>query len=299
MFLGTTFESSTQSLSNATAETSELTALTFTGLVLDEFYVTRDVLIKYNWTIPNGWDFNTILHAYFQNNTYGGNVAYSATVVDRIKIKKRFKGEFAWKTIHEKKITCADDFEIEFYDYYEPNHTDVEYAYVAVIGNTDTDVISTEVRSEFETYFICDMDETHPIIVDVDHQIQYNRESSTIISPGRKYPYVVHNGMAKYYSGTMTATFIEFDKDCHLNVDNAWRYRDKIDEFLTNGRAKILKSYDGQIWMVSVTGNISRTYSGFWQKISQSFDWVEQGNTNSIADLYDNGFINTDVDRED
>ena len=49
--------------------------------------------------------------------------------------------------------------------------------------------------------------------------------------------------------------------------------------------------------MINVVGSISRSNDGPYH-VTQSFDWAEAGNPTSIADLYDNGCIDTDVDRE-
>ena len=103
--------------------------------------------------------------------------------------------------------------------------------------------------------------------------------------------------MARYYSGTLAATFIEF-KDDDYDVDNGWRYRNKIDEFLADGRAKILKTFEGNMYMVNIVGNLPRTVNEHYQNVSHQIEWVECGDPTMISDLYDNGFIDTDVDRE-
>lgn len=297
MFFGTSFSGSPINLSNTTAVISPITTLTFKNMVIDEMYATKDVLIKFDWKIPTDWDFNTYLHGLFQGDTFAGNVDYSESIVNRIKIKKRFKGEFNWKTIYEKGIRSNDDFSIEIYDYYEPSNRDIEYAYVAVIANSDTNAISTTVRSEFECYFICGKNESYPVVLDTQNSITYNRESKTIVSPGRKYPYVINNGIARYYSGTLNATFIEL-KDCDYDKENGWLYRNKIDQFLADGEPKILKSFEGDMWMVNIVNNLPRTVNGHYQSVSHQIEWTECGNPTSIADLYDNGFIDTDIDRE-
>lgn len=297
MMLGSTFAGSGSSISHATAYEAAVVSFTLTGMVLDVLYATKDILVKFNWKIPTDWTYNTYLHALFQNDVYAGNVSYSESIVQKIKIKKRYKGDFSWKTIYEKEIHNNDDFAIEFYDYYSPSKRDIEYAYAAVISGADTDTISTTVYSEFECYFICDKSSSYPMILDTANTVNYNRESQTIISPGHKYPYVVNNGIARYYSGSVNATFIELGVN-GFDVENGWNYRNQIDRFLSDGKPKILKSFEGDMYMVNVTGNLSRTEHGHYQNISHSFEWVECGNPTRVDDLYDNGFIDTDTDRE-
>ena len=126
----------------------------------------------------------------------------------------------------------------------------------------------------------------------------YNRASNTIVSPGSKYPYIVNNGIAKYYSGTFSAVFFHIEDCCRIEEEDSYKLRNQIDEFLTDGNVKILKKFNGDIWMINVVGDIKRNDEGHWNYISQSFDWAEAGNVRSITDLYDNAFINTDIDRE-
>lgn len=298
MFFGNTFASMPTAISNSTSIDEKINKISLSGMILDELYATKDVLLKFNWQIPDGWDFNTLLHAKYQNSTHAGNVGFSESIVSKTKIKKRFKGDFAWKTIYEKEVHDNKDFAIEFYDRLNPAKKYVEYAYVPVIAGSDsnTNIVSADVYSDFRDDMICERDVAYPLILDVDNTITYNRESSTVVSPGRKYPYIVNNGIAQYYSGTYTVTFIEL-KDCRWDTEKAYAYRNQLDQFLANGKAKILKTTEGDIWMINVVGSISRSNDGPYH-VTQSFDWAEAGNPTSIADLYDNGFIDTDVDRE-
>ena len=91
-----------------------------------------------------------------------------------------------------------------------------EYSYVAVIANTDSEAFSSSIYSDFDSYFICDKNESYPLILDQTNEVTYNRESTTIVSPGRKYPYVVNNGIAQYYSGVINVTFIELKENLSL-----------------------------------------------------------------------------------
>ena len=298
MFLNAAFAGLGQdALSNTTASEEEIIKFTLSNMVLDEIYATKKILLNFDWNIPTDWDFDTYLHGLYQNNTYAGNVDYSESFVSKVKIKKRLKGEFTWKTIYERPITCNEDFSISIYDYYEPSNAYVEYAYVPVIKNADAPPVSTEVYSKFDSYFFVDKETSIPAIFNPSSNISYNRESNTVVSPGSKYPYVISNGVAKYYSGSLQVSFIEME-DCQLNIEDAWKYRKKVDEFMANGKAKILKTWQGEMWMVNTTGNIDRTSTDDCRIMQQTVNWVECGDPYSIGDLYDHGFIDTDTDRE-
>ena len=134
MFLGVDFAGTNTALSNTTTTEAVINKFEITNCVVDEIYATQNVLLEFNWNIPDTWDFNTYLHGLFQGTAYAGNVDYSESAVEKVKIKKRFKGDFAWKTIYEKEIRSNEDFAIELWDYYEPSNREIEYAYVAVVA---------------------------------------------------------------------------------------------------------------------------------------------------------------------
>lgn len=299
MFFGTTFASSRDAISNTSVSDNTITTLTFSNMILDELYSTEAVLVNFDWKIPEDWDADTYLHSKYQETIHAGNVSYSPEMVSKIKIKRRFKGEFEWKTIYEQPVETLEDLAVHYTDYLVPSNHEVEYAYVAVIDGIDTDSATNSIETDFETYFLCgNGGEVYPMIINVDNQVTYNRESNIIKSPGRKYPYVINNGITQYYSGSLKVSFIRMDDKCQLDTENGWKYRNELDQFLTNGEPKILKSFEGDMWMVDIINAIPRSNEGHYQLVSQSIEWVESGDPFSIGDLYDNGFINTDVDRK-
>lgn len=302
MFIGYSITGTDLAWMNGVAGQSDIVTLSFTNMVIDELYATKNILVAFDWNIPQEWEFETHLHGTFQNTTYAGNIDYSEKIVQRVKIKKRFQGDFNWKTVFEKEITSINDFATHFVDYLEPSNRTVEYAYVAVVstpgvGIVDTDIATSSVYSQFDSYFMVGQEESYPLVLDTTNDITYNRTSTTIVSPGSKYPYVVSNGISRYYSGKLKTTFIEL-KDGDFDTGHGWDYRNHIDAFLTDGRAKILKSYEGDLWMVNITGSLPRTSNQHVNHVTHELEWVECGDPASVRDLYDNGFINTNTDKE-
>ena len=299
MFLGMSFASSDSSASNIALNNNYVSKITLSNSIVDDLYVSINALQDFDWNIPDEWKLDTALHAKYEENLHAGNVQFSVNNVSKVKIKKRLFGDFEWKTIYEKEVNTNDDFAIEFYDYYEPTNRVIEYSYVLEVNTSDHDAAVASIESEFYNYFICGQNgESYPMIINMQNTPTYNRKSSIIDVPGRKTPYVVNNGVSQYYSGNINVSFIAMDDRCNLDTENAWEYRRELDNFLANGEPKILKSYDGEMWMVHVVNNLPRSNSGHYQLFDHQIEWVEAGNPYSIADLYDNGFINTDIDRE-
>ena len=297
MFIGNAFTS--YSVSNAAIPPSEVTKVKISDCIIDEFYAENDVLVSFDWNIPQEWGVNTALHAKYQNTMKAGNIDYTGETVTDVKIKKRYVGEFDWRTIYIQDIKTNDDFQVTFYDFFSPTGKAIEYAYVLNVGGEDIIAVTNVITPEFDSYFICGPNgETYPMILNVENTPTYNRESSIIKTMGRKYPYVNHNGLSQYYSGNINVSFIALDENCRFDTDNAWKYRNEFDQFLANGEQKILKSFEGDIWLVDVVNSIPRSNSGHYQLVDQQIEWVEVGDPYSIGDLYDNGFINTDIDRE-
>ena len=92
---------------------------TFTLLngAFDEFSVTTDVAGQYSTEIPDGWDYNKILHAKFTKDLFAGNMRFYVENADKIRIKRRKKGTLMWVPLYEKAIYDQNDFTFELYDY--------------------------------------------------------------------------------------------------------------------------------------------------------------------------------------
>ena len=85
------------------------------------------------------------------------------------------------------------------------------------------------------------------------------------------------------------------NKDGQYDVDNGWKYREDINDFLTDGKPKILKNFEGKIWIIYILEDtIDETQKDHYQNVVTSFDWNEAGDANNTADLYYNGFIDGD-----
>ena len=307
MFIGITLAGSDNAVYGALTPAKTCNRIEIYQLAIDELYATKTKLYNFNWNIPNYWDYHIILHCYYTDgNTEAGNAMYKEATL--VKLKKRMKGEFDWKTIYEqpvkKGMNLIESLNIAYDDYLEPNKAQVEYAYVAVIKNMETEPMTASATAKFFNYWLVGqfdngVQKVYPAMFNIDNVVNLNRQSNVIVSPGRKYPYVVNNGVAKYYSGTFTATFMPHDSRMEPVPNEAYKYRDAVDDFMADGLPKILKTLDGDIYLISITGGLNRTNHTHYQNISQTFEWVEIGDPFSIGDLYDYGFINTDRDRSD
>ena len=248
-------------------------------------------------TIPTQWGYGTILFANFNNSLQAGNLDYSTEAISLVRIKKRIKGEFEWQTIYEKSILSNSDFNFEFYDYLEPSGEDVEYAYVPILSQTglEGNIIVNEIRSEFEGFFFVEKDRVVWGIFNSNNTKTLNRETAVQTTLGRKYPFVIENGIINYYSGTLQASFLPTE-NCVIDLSKVVKYERDIDEFLSNHKPKLLKDFMGNMWLVQVVSNIPRKSNDPRIPV-HSVDWVEVGNAKSVSDLYNHDIVDIDVNR--
>lgn len=326
MFFGYSFASDSTAYTYTLGRTDTLTHIEIKDVIVDEFYACNDAKlilpdkdgnpIQYteeDYAIPYDtyWDRRTAIHAQFNGDSDGGNIKIDPTTIQAVKLKRRIKGSLSWQTIYYREVDLDDEdpFNLDYMDYTEPSESMIEYVYTFVIGGIDKESIIEEVYSQFNNYFIVGAEIANEQGKEVVHNTVFqamanaqttpklNRPSATIVSPGSKYPFVVNNGISNYYSGTFTAVFFNIENCCDIQDTNAFRLRKNIDAFLTDGGTKLLKKFDGDMFLINVVGGVDRSNEGYWNYESQSFEWAEVGNPFDIGDLYDNGFILTDMDR--
>lgn len=296
MFFGQSFSGSSRSMISVPPVPTTVSAITFKNAIYDESYSSLAVInaTTFNGAIPQEWTFDTRLHPTFKGNLYGGNVAFSEDIVESLRIKVRTKKANKFQTIYEKMIYSNEDFNIKFIDYNEPCGT-IDYMCVAVISGGENQTFVNSIESKFEYHFLCERGVSYPMCLDTEVSKQLNQRVSVVETWGRRYPLIVKNSNTKYYSGNVKCTFIELGENDY-KVNSAWDYRNTVYDFLTNGHPKILKDYDGNIYMISVTSEITEE-SDHPQHYTTSFDFSECGDAYYVGDLYDNNFIDIDLDR--
>ena len=268
--------------------------------VPDDWNGSWSSLIEINASGDVVWNWNTVLCCDFcehDSRFPAGSTEMDPELVSEIRIKRKTSDDHRWRTIYIKDITDPDDFIFSFYDNVNASNTSYDYMIVPVINGAEMSFQTVTVDSEFTDFFLLDNNQIFRVIINASNDITYNQETSTQTTFGRKFPFVTKNGNVGYYSGSLTATFVELT-DCEWQVQEGFVYRRNVMEFLTDGKPKILKDQFGHIFMVSIINSISEDASDSPYYPKTQMEWVEIGDVTSIGDLYDNNFINTDMDRE-
>ena len=262
--------------------------------IYDHMNITKDVDFDYTTELPGKWNLQTQFDADFNGTITAGNVDYILAQISSIKVKRRVKGTFDWITLFTIPISKVSDVDFVRYDYIAKNNETYEYAIVPVIGNTEREYSINSIKSEFYGIFITDNKSSYKFLEGASYSGNERSNQTGIFEPyGSKYPVVIKNGALSYDKGTLTGTVITFDANQELDREGTIERLKAIENFLTEPTGKILKDFNGNIWLVSITDNIPVTYysevgMGFAQV---SFNWNEIGSATDSGDLYYNNLI--------
>jgi hypothetical protein len=227
----------------------------------------------------------------FQNNLMAGNVDYAASIVSSVRIKRRKNDEHKWITMFEIPITTNEDFQFELVDRYAQGNQDYYYSLVPTIENVEGNINKNSIHSEFNNYFILDKDISYPIIFNTNLSLELNKSISVVNTLGRKYPFVISNGMSQYKTGSLDFALIPVI-NCEIDSSNEYNYMTQFEKWIMNGHPKILKDWTGQIYMIDITNSIPVDMS-YYQMPSYKIQFTEIGDPLDENDLYYNNFIST------
>ena len=288
MFVSLGYCGSEDSISSTPTFINDITYISLSNGVYDELFGTDNPDIKMNEDSKN-WDYDTRFYAKFQGDLLAGNVNYTAKTVSSVRIKRRKNNEHIWFTLFEIPIETNDDFQFELMDRYAQGSQDYYYALVPVIENVEGNINKNFITSEFKDYFILDRDISYHIIFNTNLSIELNKSIGVINTLGRKYPFVISNGMSQYKTGSLDFALAPI-VDCNVDDKNGYNYRTQFEEWITNGKPKILKDWTGKIYMINITSSIPIDYS-YYKLPSYQIQFSEIGNALDENDMYNNGFI--------
>lgn len=204
----------------------------------------------------------------------------------------------------------------------QQGETEVEYN----IGVATSPLIT----SIFDGVFICDNTTSYRLFGQVEFDsLQNNQESGIHATLGNKYPIVVMNSAANYHTGGISAMVLpdDFGKivpqvERLYNIvcvgnDNCWttgaieqgtqsimervgldrqaiiQQRQEIEEFLSNKKPKVLKDWNGNIWLVMFTEGQTITFDNNWGMGVNTIEatWTEIGNPYNEEDMEYAGLV--------
>ena len=301
MFFGDLLSGNVMSVPCTPTDIDNITKVELSNGWYDDLRISNNVTEELSSEVNQDWDWNTILHAKFDDSVGAGNVLWTFDEVSYLLVKRKKVDDFKWITLEVHKIETVEDFNIRNIDKTaKPNY---QYQYAAVpIKNGVEDFYST-----------CDVEVKSNCLVIIDRDeiwctnLTDNYLDSTSVTPNTvvetmydTYPTIVRNTNANYETISVNASFYPSDENgCAIIIDDDAKridYSDKAKMFLRNGKAKILKSEDGRCFLGYVTTPPTDTADSNYRNRKISFSITEVGNIEDEQDLYDNGF--TDVTQE-
>lgn len=295
-FLGADFFGDDASFDAAVAAPAPFTAVTVQNGVYDELFITKNPDQPTEPTAEKEWDYDTILYAKFDGTTTAGNIQYTVDQVSAMRIKYRESGTYDWITCYELPVRTDADFSFSKELKFLRSGVTYDVAIVPVLNGTEGNLNIASVKSEFDGLYLMEKEQSFhaPLNVSI-YPISKNQSSSVITTLDGVYPFVLYNGKAKHRSGSASGLFVEPGQQDY-DFDNAENYRDRLLEFMTNGKPKLLKTYHGKEYIVNIIDSPQEERDGHDSNISLSFSWVETGDCSSSADLYQSALIDVLVE---
>lgn len=295
-FLGYNFVQDGNSLDIAPTSVNNVTTVQVQNGIFDHFHLTSNVTSDYSPIKNTGWAYLDIIVANFDGNINGGNVDFLLQYLTAIKVKRRIKGTFNWVTLKTVTVKAFEDLNFAFNDYIAANNTDYEYALVPILNGAEGDYITNSITSQFKGVFICEKDSIYKFYAGVAYGTGKRVKKIGVFEPyGSKYPVIVANAKTNYYSNSISFTVLplDYEKNRIMNRYEINKLTEEILNYITNNKAKIIKDWNGNIFLIYPSSEPNITYDNNWGmgKVDISFDYVEVGDANNEKDLMEFGLV--------
>lgn len=269
--------------------------ITIENGVFSDLYIDKNTNLEFSTSVPN-WNHTTVLHAKFENNLLAGNIKFPIESISKLIIKKRVENDLKLTKILEIDVN-GDKEKLNFYynDILVASKTNYEYAAVPVVNGVEKANPQTiSVYVEFDGAFIMDTTKGYHIIANLSkNNLSRSVYGSTLEPINSKYPYINYYSALDYDKFSITGMFVDYDpQTCTFDFENSWKTRKEARQFLNNKKTKIVKLYNGEIYMTSVVDQITETADGHPDNVNTTVNFVEVGDVYNNADLYYHGFTN-------
>lgn len=271
------------------------------------FHVDRNTTNEWTGKKPTEWNNDTIMNASFVNSTNAGNLDYVTNEVNKILVKRRRVGVLndPWITLFEIPVINSEGLSFNIRDYFNANDTTYEYALVPVLQQEQSGItvevegryeVTDQVMSQFDGVFICSREDYYKLYAGVEYDnlttVQITGVHETL---GSKYPIVVTNSNTAYQTSGVSGTILNKDYNTthELNRKKMVEARQELEQFLTDKKPKVIKDWNGNIWLVVFTDSVDTTFTNEWGMglATVNGKWTEIGDVNNEDDLRYAGMI--------
>lgn len=294
-FMGYNFSGDKNALDLVPTSVNNLSSTQIEHGIYDHLSISKDVTTPYSTVIPK-FNYDTILDCDFNGNISGGNIKISLGQLNSIRIKRREKNSFKWVTIKEVMVKSQGDLSFVTIDSFVPSGEDFEWAIVPVIEGVEGNYVISTLKTQFNGIFISDVDTIFKLYSGTAYSNDVSNVSVGSVKPfGSRYPIINSNGITDYEDITIQGDLLggNYEKTRIINRNEVVKQKEVFNKFMKNGKSKIVKDWNGNIWILILTSGI--TYSSNpsfgMGTLNASFSMTEQGKYNDQRDLYDNGLV--------
>lgn len=210
-----------------------------------------------------------------------------------------------WLTLYSQPITQASDMDFTYIDFLNQHGKTYRYALVPLLtqqqGDVDVEIeggytVSDDVLSVFDGVFVANSNGSQKLKANTEYgELETNQDVGVLTTIGNKYPFVVSNSNLNYHSGSISALIVPSDFYTSGDLDrlSIVERREAIEQFLTDKTAKILKDWNGNIWLITFVENVEVSFvDDYGMGLGTlSAKWVEIGDVNDQTDLQQTGLI--------
>lgn len=211
-----------------------------------------------------------------------------------------------WLTLYSQPIEQASDMDFTFIDFLNQYGKTYKYALVPLLTQTQSGVeveveggytVSDEVQSIFDGVFISDSTGSQKCKASVGYgNVNMNQSVGSITPIGSQYPIIVTNSNNRYHNGSISGMIVPDDYYFNGNLSriDMVNKRNELEQFLTNKRAKIIKDWNSNIWLVMIMDNIDCSFDNNYGMGMVTFNanWLEVGDPTNQEDLQATGLVN-------
>ena len=294
----------------------------FTGLsVGSSYYITISAtttegmtLSAQSSTFTVSIDTPTLGKATVVNNACDGYISVTSNLsssysenITKILVKRVDTSDptSSWLTLYAKTIAQASDMNFTFIDFFNQYGKTYQYALVPILTQQQSGVtveieggytLSNTISSIFDGVFVVDKNNSQKVKAGAAYgNVDMNQSTGTVIPIGAKYPVVISNSNNQYQNGSISGQIVPDDYYFNGNLSRLTMVekRKYIANFLTNKLPKIVKDWNGNIWLVKFIDNVSCSFNSNYGMGMASFsaNWVEVGDPTNQEDLQNTGII--------
>lgn len=277
---------------NTTGNNTNIDTIQISNGIFDHLNLLNIISTQTNvfdYETPNEWTENTIMNAVFNGSIDAGSLGDFVGYVDHLEVQRQEVGSNEWITlqkIYKNYETGEIKANFVMQDTYAQNDTLYTYQIVPVdiYGNVGY-ALQQDILSKFNDAYIADANHIYKITNEYTIGSMQREQASAVYVPyGSKFPFVAYNAVTNYDSGSITAVLLSptSNSETHSCIDRKAQVKlvEEFNSWLTNGRAKILKDFNGKLKLINVINPVPNSY---YKELgnglaSTTFNFVEVGN---------------------